>query len=538
MKKFLSILLALTLLLGMCVTAHAEEPVTITWFMRGANNAYMEARTRELVGLKKIMEIANVNIDFTIANGNNQEIDTQYIAMMASGNYPDAIHWLHQEAYVGGWTQMYNDGICIELNDVIDKYMPNYKAFLEANPEIASSLMNDAGQYLYFPCINPMETIEDVMAVTYFGLLIRQDWLDNVGLAVPTNMDEWYEVLTAFKEGDPNGNGLQDELPFVGGGAGISLFQPAFGFSSGVYVDPDTGKVGYGQYTEKYKAYLETMSKWYAEGLITDVYDENGNGTTDVDSWVIADLAGSWKGLANAWGQHLPTLREKNPNAAYTAVPWPTAANGVSYGGYNNISYINRYSTVISTSASPEHVEAVARLIDVMYTEEGSLLTTWGTLASEDDPGSYYVDENGKRHQTDWAIERVEFHGGKFQRQRLYAHPGNNFPRIGMNDFEAAAREEDYVNACLVWSEAERVMGFPPAATLSADEAAAATVAVDEMGTYIQEMEWKFITGQEPLTNFDQYIDQLEKMGIENLIAAYQAAYDRDVARTEAALAK
>ena len=183
-------------------------------------------------------------------------------------------------------------------------------------------------------------------------------------------------------------------------------------------------------------------------------------------------------------------------------------------------------------------MEAVARLIDVMYTEEGSLLTTWGTLASEDDPGSYYVDENGKRHQTDWAIERVEFHGGKFQRQRLYAHPGNNFPRIGMNDFEAAAREEDYVNACLVWSEAERVMGFPPAATLSADEAAAATVAVDEMGTYIQEMEWKFITGQEPLTNFDQYIDQLEKMGIENLIAAYQAAYDRYVARTEAALAK
>lgn len=538
MKKFLSTLLALTLLLGMCVTAHADEPVTITWYMRGANNAYMEARTRELVGLKKIMEIANVDIDFTIANGSNQEIDAQYVAMLASGNYPDAIHWLHEEAYVGGWTQLYNDGIAIELNDVIDKYMPNYKAFLEDNPDIASSLMNDAGQYLYFPCINPMKTIEDVMAVTYYGLLLRQDWLDNVGASVPTNIAEWEEVLTLFRDGDPNGNGVQDEMPFVGGGAGIALFQPAFGFSSGVYVDPDTGKVGYGQYTEKYKTYLETMAKWYAEGLIVDLYDAEGNGTSDTDSWIVADLAGSWKGLANAWGQHLPTLQEKNPNAAYTAVPWPATEDGKSYGGYNNISYTNRYSTIISTSASPEHVEALARLIDVMYTEEGSLLTTWGTLATEEDPGSYYVDENGKRHQTDWAIERVEFHGGKFQRQRLYAHPGNNFPRIGMNDFEASARDENYVNACLVWSEAERVMGFPAAATLSTDEQKAVGVAVEEMGTYIEEMAWKFITGQEPLVNFDIYINNLQKMGMDELIAAYQSAYDRYVARTGESVAK
>ena len=536
MKRFLSILLVLSLALSLGTFAVAEETPTITWYMRGANNEYMAARTRALVGLSKLMDIANVEIDFTIANGDNDAIAAQYTAMMASGNYPDVIHWLHHESYTGGMDQMLADGIIIELNDVIDQYMPNYKAFLEANPEIAITLMNDKGQYLYFPCINPMETIEDVMAVTYYGLLIRQDWLDNVGMEVPTNIDEWYNVLTAFKEGDPNGNGLQDELPFEAGGAGIALFQPAFGFSSGVYVDPDTGKVGYGQYTEKYKTYLETMAKWYSEGLICNAYDAEGNLTSDTDSFIIADLVGSWKGLANAWGQHLPTLQEKNPSAAYTAVPWPTATNGVSYGGYNNISYINRYSAVISTSC--KNVEAVARLIDVMYTEEGSLLTTWGTTATEDDPGSYYVDENGKRHQTDWAIERVEYHGGKFQRQRLYAHPGNNFPRIGMNDFEAAARAEDYVNACLVWSEAQRVMGFPSAATLSTDEQKAVGVAVEEMGGYIAEMEWKFITGQEPLVNFDTYIDNLQKMGMDNLIAAYQAAYDRYVARAQAALAE
>ena len=41
----------------------------------------------------------------------------------------------------------------------------------------------------------------------------------------------------------------------------------------------------------------------------------------------------------------------------------------------------------------------------------------------------------------------------------------------------------------------------------------------------------KFISGEEPLTNFDSYMDQLQKMGIEDLIAAYQGAHDRFMAR-------
>lgn len=528
MKRFLTLLLVSALLLSLCAPALAADK--LTYYMRGANNEYMEARTRELVGLKKIMEMADVEIDFTIVNGDNSEIDAQYKSMLVSGNYTDIIMWLNQEAYVGGVNQMYNDGIVIELNDVIDQYMPNYKAFLDENPHIANALMNDAGQYLYFPCINPMETPEDLMAVTYWGLLMRKDWLDSLNLDVPTTIQEWYDVLVAFRDFDPNGNNETDEIPFDAASAGLSLFMPAFDILSGVYVTPE-GKVAYGEYTENYKDYLEIMAKWYDEGLVQYAYTEDGAlvASEEVDKHVYADLSGSWKGLANAWGQTLPTLLTKNPNAAYVAVPWPKDANGVSYGGYNGISYINRYSTVISTSC--KNVEAAARLIDIMYTEEGSLLTTWGTLDTPEAPGSYYVDANGKRHQTDYAIERVEYRGGKFQRQRLFAHPGNNFPRIGMNDFEASARAEDYVNACALWSQADRGLSFPTTCSLSKDEQMAASSATEEMGKYIADMTWKFITGQEPLVNYDKYIDTLQKMGMDNLLAAYQAAYDRYVAR-------
>lgn len=121
---------------------------------------------------------------------------------------------------------MYADGIIIELNDVIDQYMPNYKKLLEENPQVAKTLMDDEGRYLYFTPINPLVTDLEKASVTWWGLMMRKDWLENVGMEAPTTIDEWYDVLTAFKEGDPNGNSEQDEIPFDAGSGGLLLFMP------------------------------------------------------------------------------------------------------------------------------------------------------------------------------------------------------------------------------------------------------------------------------------------------------------------------
>ena len=260
MKKFLATLLALVMLMALAAPALAEDTPTVTYYVRGGTAQYEPYIYPGLVGLLKIQQMAGVNIDWTVVCGNNDEIQAQYLAMLASGNYPDIIQWQHNNSYVGGVAQLYADGIIIELNDVIDKYMPNYKKLLEENPHVAKTLMDDEGRYLYFTVINPLNSNLEKVAVTWWGLMMRQDWLDNVGMEAPTTIDEWYEVLTAFKEGDPNGNGEMDELPFDAGSAGHQLFMPAFGIQNGVYVDATTGKVGYGQYTQAYKAYLETMN--------------------------------------------------------------------------------------------------------------------------------------------------------------------------------------------------------------------------------------------------------------------------------------
>lgn len=537
MKKFLAILLALTMLFAMAAPALADDKPTVTYLVRGGSAAYEPYIYPGLVGLLKIQEMAGVNIDWTVVCGSGDEIKAQYLAMMASGNYPDIIQWQHNNDYTGGVSQMYKDGIIIELNDVIDKYMPNYKKLLEENPHVAKTLMDDEGRYLYFTVINPLNSNLEKVAVTWWGLEMRQDWLDNVGAEVPTTIDEWYDVLTLFKEGDPNGNGEQDEIPFDAGAAGLNLFMPAFGFQNGVYIDPDTGKVGYGQYSEKYKAYLETMNKWYAEGLIQNVFkDETGAPADSSDPNIYADLAGSWKGLSNYWEQRLPQVQEKNPSADFVAVQWPKAANGEIYADDYGMGYGDRYMACISVDC--KNVEAAARLIDQMYTEEGTNCTTWGTI--EGDPinpewtqghGTYTVDENGVKHETEWANQMTEnFYDGAFANKYRYAMSHVSFPRWGAADYLAATREEKYVNSAMMWAEASNALEYPAAIVLSTD-AQKAVAEIENMGTYISEMNYKFITGAEPLTNFDTYMDTLQKMGIEDLIALYQQAYDSFNAR-------
>ncbi len=537
MKKILATLLALSMLFTLVAPAMAEETPTVTYLVRGGTAEYEPYIYPGLVGMLKIQQMAGVNIDWTVICGSGDEINTQYLSMMASGNYPDIIQWQHNNDYTGGVSQMYADGIIIELNDVIDKYMPNYKKLLEENPHVAKTLMDDEGRYLYFTVINPLNSDLEKVAVTWWGLMMRQDWLDNVGAEVPTTIDEWYEVLTLFKEGDPNGNGVQDEIPFDAGSAGLNLFMPAFDIQNGVYINPETGKVGYGQYTENYKAFLETMNKWYAEGLIQNVFaDETGAPADSSDPNIYADLAGSWKGLSNYWEQRLPQVQEKNPNADFVAVQWPKDANGNIYADDYGMGYGDRYCAVISVDC--QNVEAAARLIDTMYTEEGTNCTTWGTI--EGDPinpewtgghGTYTVDENGVKHETEWANQMTEnFYDGAFANKYRYAMSHVSFPRWGAADYLAATREERYVNSAMLWAQASNALEYPNAIVLSTD-AQKEVAEIENMGTYISEMTYKFITGEEPLTNYDTYMETLQKMGIEKLIELYQQAYDNFNAR-------
>ena len=336
----LCLILALCLL-GGCAANQEKAKVPISWYLRTDDVDLYNS----LKGIQVIEDATGVDVTFQSPPNNSEDA---YKMMVISGNLPDVIMWNHDVSM----DRMYAEGLIIDLTDLIAQYAPNLTRIYTERPELRKQVETADGKMYYFPSINPMQTVEEICRNCYNGLIIRDDWLKKLGLTAPMTIDEWYDVLTAFKEGDPNGNSEQDEIPFDAGSGGLLLFMPAFGITNGWYVNPETGKVGYGQYSEEYKAYLETMAKWYAEGLVQNVYaDENGTLADSADPNLYADLAGSWKGLANFWEQRLPQVKEKNPNADFVAVQWPACVDGsgVSYADNYGMSYGDRVSTVIST---------------------------------------------------------------------------------------------------------------------------------------------------------------------------------------------
>ena len=172
-------------------------------------------------------------------------------------------------------------------------------------------LKTDDGTYYTFPFIRG----DEILCVNQ-GIVIRGDWLDELGLSMPETIDEWHEVLTQFKEK----KGAAAPLVYSGknmltnGG-----FIGAFGIKQDFFVED--GKVLFGPADARYQDFLATFAQWYDEGLL----DEN---IANID-WkgmtanVINGKSGAAFGFAGSgMGQWNTSLREKDPDAHVVAAPF------------------------------------------------------------------------------------------------------------------------------------------------------------------------------------------------------------------------
>ena len=496
------------------------EKITLTWYLRGKEEEYYQYLWEDMEAIKAIEEATNITIEFKVATNGDS-----YIPMMTSGEYPDIITEKNMEQYPGRLAALYKDGISIQVDELIDEYMPNYKKILEENPAIANDLKLDSGEYTFFSQLYDTTNEADRQAKSVYGLAIRQDWLDAVGKEIPTTMDEWYDVLKAFKTQDPNGNGQQDEEPICLASSGWKYFMTAYGITGDPSIGVD-GKVIYGFATDAYKQYLETMNKWYQEGLIYNIFENTSLEARE--ERVTNNLAGAWKADAphfDPTNSYLSKLQEKVPTAEFAAVPWPkVTADSVQYTN-SDISSFSRDTTIITSTS--KNKEAAAFLLDYFYSEEGSALINWGIEGQ-----SYDVAADGtKVLKAEMAVE-MDYHNSKVPTMYKYADSTIiNFPSFGeYSDFLLATKSEGFINACTVWAEGV-LFKMPYPAQLSPEQNETVETATAGMSDYITEMRLNFITGAEPLTNYDAYVDQLKLMGLDTLIQVWQECYDAYLAR-------
>ncbi len=458
---------------------------------------------------KGLMENTGVNITFLHPPTGQRE--EQFSLMLADGDLTDLMeyHWM---TFPGGPEKAIADGTIISLNEVIDKYCPNLKKYLAEHPEVDRQAKTDDGNYYMFPFVRGDEELR----VTN-GLWIRQDWLDELNLPLPTTIDEWHTALTAFKEQkganapftyEYNNDALNQNFPF----------QFSFNTTKMFYVGDD-GKVHFGAAEENFKEYLTVMNQWYSEGLldpdlatqqVDQVSAKMTNGTSGASTGWAGSRAGVWTKAALA----------TDPNYNLQPAPVPTSENVpvVTMGQIENV-IPNDGGVAITTSC--KDIETAARMLDWAYSEEGHMYYNFGT------EGVSYTMQDGNPVYTDEIMNNPN---GWPVAQAMSAYIRGNYNGPFVQDLRYLKQYYTYdgqKKSNATWFVEDSGKHNLPPITATAEESDEFSTIMNEINTYRDEMMLKFILGTENLDNFDTYVQNMKTMGLDRALEIENAALTR-----------
>ncbi|WP_052421546.1 extracellular solute-binding protein [Paenibacillus sp. FSL R7-0273] len=459
----------------------------------------------EVTSWKEIMTKTGVEVDFQHpAQG---QLAEQFNLMVASNKLPDVVDY-GWNLYPGGAQKAIRDKKIIPLNDYLDQ-APNLKKLLDDNPEWRKMSSTDDGNIIGFPFIR-----EDVTQQVFLGPAIRQDWLDKLNLSSPTTIDEWYTVLKAFKEQDPNGNGQADEIPILIP-AGELAFAGAFGTPNDFFQESNTVK--YGPIEPGFREYLATMNQWYNEGLLDKDFASTDNKMRD------AKITGSQVGSAVLFlnggiGKYMDLMKETQPGFKITGTAYPTLKTGEKPAfGYRDNPVTGIFTAI---TGSNKNAAETVKFLDTLYSEEGKRIMNFGK------EGETYTMDGGNPVYTDLILNNPDgLPVSQAFRKHIMGATSGPFVQDIRHSQQYTTKPEQK-QAMELWSAPTHENRMPPSTIAVEDSSRFASIMTD-VNTYKDEMMLKFIMGAESLDQFGKYVETLKGLGIEEAIGIQQAALER-----------
>lgn len=437
--------------------------------------------------------------------------------MVSSGDLPDLI-FSDFANYKGGALKAIDDGLLLDVTDLVDKNAPAFKQAFYENDELRKRIFSDDGKLLYFGAgtvpLN-LETNETEL-LCYTGLLARKDLMDKAGFTVDslTTVDDWEALLTSFKE--------QGVSPLLWAASDWDLIKPqflgAYGVGPAYYKDGDTIK--FGPIEDGYKQWIEKFTDWYKKGLI----DPNFTTYKYFDN-VQADMTAQNGG---ATGYHIydykmyyDAVAKDNPDKALIPVKNPVLREGDTFKFQDpNRSFSG--SPIQITTACEQPEEAV-KFIDYLYEKDSAIVENWGIEGK-----SYEMGEDGKPHYT------KEYTDDETVRWKYIAEgAGIRCVSDIQTQYESYVIKEQ-LDAWKLWDSGNVSYDcvLPPQGLVkTAEESLEFSQIMSDVNTYVSEMTFGFIMGDKPISEWDSYIKTLKDMDIDKAIAITQATYDRYLAR-------
>lgn len=420
-------------------------------------------------------------------------------AMFSSGPLPDV---LFKAALSTDELIRYTEsGQLIDLKPLLAENAPNLWALLQQNPGWLKAITLPSGK------IGALPSIQEVAPQN--AMWINQQWLDQLHLDMPTDLASLREVLTAFRDRDPNGNGKQDEVPFAFLGPWeLKLFSHAFGVVANdynIYLD-DAGVVHYWPLEDSFINLARELRSLYADGLL----DPDGFATVDALRRISDDKASIRYGamFSTTPVNLLPFEAAMN----YVVIP-PFACEGRQI--YRDLfGPITRGAFAITSAC--EDPAALLKWVDILYTEEGAIEAMVGVEGTD-----YAVDS--ATGGWDWIGGMANMTLEKLNQLSIY--DSGDMPWLFPQDFYSRHEDADVrrLNAEMAMLNQHVVQPFPPYA-LTSDQSQIVAQLQSQLGPWVDECLARFVLGETDINDetIAAFHQGLVERGVEDMTAFWQ----------------
>lgn len=440
----------------------------------------------------------------------------QYPLLAVSGEtLPDLIMNIETN-YKSGINDVIGDDLCIDLVPYLEEYAPDFYAVLKEYPEFAKGKMSADGELV---------TMWNFQNDPGNVALIRKDWLDKVGMDVPTTYDELTEVLTAFHVQ------LDVPIPIEIGGTGApladalgsSLLTGGYGVSNPYYTTyalpwqvDENGVVSMSYTLEGYYEYFIMANEWYENGLIEgDFFTRTNKGMFD-NKMLAGELGMIYNAATSLNDSYAASAADADFELVAMADMTKTGTETIRIGGLSPI-----YGTGgMSVSSACENVELAVSYLNWFWTEEGEFVSNFGFQGE-----TFEYDSNGDIRFTDIILNNPEGLSSKTAHS-VYVSSARIGYKTLTERYTAAFTNEKEKGAWEIWSS-NRVQDGLYFGLMTPEETELYNQYAADVSTFIMAKNLGYILGEEPLENYWDNIDKLYEIGLQKVIDIKQAAYDR-----------
>lgn len=428
--------------------------------------------------------------------------------ILASGDLPDAFFntGLSDSEVVTYGT----NGTLVPLETLIESHAPNLKKILDARPDIKAAITMSDGHIYTLP------SVEELGLVQFPHMLaINKAWLDKLGMAVPTTIDEYHDALLAFKKDDPAGGGKTIPLSYEPGswcGDIVDLIAALGGLPDNAdHRIVQDGKVIFTAAQPEYKKAISALNTWYKEGLI------DPESFSQDDKAYLAKGKTTTQSLGSFVWWEIEEMVGAEQADDYVLVPIMTGVDGKKLASVSNNQEISRGAFAITRTN--KYPAATMRWVDYLYEPVQSAQSNWGPIGvtlKKDAKGILVQIPADASTSAGERRQKVAPGGPKIITKEDFVNVVAPEPR--------AADRQKIVQDMYLPNAANN--GYPPV-PLSNEELQQITSIETDITSVTKQKLAKWVVQGGIDAEWDGYVSQLKSIGLDRMIETYQQAYDR-----------